>query len=260
MRSKRSGAVRIGMLQRRLAAESDRATRAWWERYLKGSVAFRGVPMAKVRASMHAWYEEDGVAALSARDQKEAAIALLREPFAEDKLAGILALQERLLPALDAADIRAIGAVFGEGHITDWSTCDWLCVKVLGRLVAQGPDHQGIARALAAWCHEQPLWQRRASVVAFVKLAKRGDENFPGFSELLLGTSAIVVQSAERFAQTGVGWALRELSIADLEAVAAFARVHAARLSREAMRYLVQKMPAPRARELLALQPRSARS
>src|SRR3712207_8372132 len=63
----------------------------------------------------------------------------------EDKLAGVLFLQEILLPAgaLDwRSDLPRIARLFDEGYIRDWSTCDWFCVKVLGPLVEQQGDRK----------------------------------------------------------------------------------------------------------------------
>lgn len=47
----------------------------------------------------------------------------------------------------------------------------------------------------------------------------------------------------ERFAQTGVGWLLRELADADRARVLAFTDAHLAEMSREAVRYVVEHMP-----------------
>jgi 3-methyladenine DNA glycosylase AlkD len=87
------------------------------------------------------------------------------------------------------------------------------------------------------------LWQRRAANVAFVNLAKRGEANFEGFTTLMLDTCAVTLRSEERFAQTGVGWLLRELAAADRDRVLAFTEAHLGEMSREAVRYVVERMP-----------------
>ncbi len=63
---------------------------------------------------------------------------------------------------------------------------------------------------------------KRSSVVSFVSIAKHGNQNFANFSTNLLATCETVVQSPERFAQTGTGWVLRELGVAEQEAVINF--------------------------------------
>ena len=82
--------------------------------------------------------------------------------------------------------------------------------------------------------------------VAFVNVAKHGTQP-PGSPELweLMWTAARNnVHSPERFMQTSVGWLVRELGRADQDAALAFLAEHRALLSREAARYIVEKLPA----------------
>ncbi len=227
----------IAALQERLDAAAEPATRDWWERYLKGAIPFRGVKMGAIRRALHAWIAAEGVGtALYLAEQKTLALELLRQVHAEEKLAGILYLQEILLPAgaIDwESDLPALAALFQEGYIADWNTCDWLCVKVLGPLVQQ--QGELAARGIAAWRDAPNLWHRRAAGVAFVNLAPAGDANFVGFTDMLLEVCAATVRHPERFSQTGTGWVLRELSIAEPARVAAFIREHRPLLSHEAM-------------------------
>ena len=51
--------------------------------------------------------------------------------------------------------------LFEQGHIADWNTCDWFCVRVLGPLAEQ--QGEACARAIAAWKDAPTLWQRRAA-------------------------------------------------------------------------------------------------
>jgi 3-methyladenine DNA glycosylase AlkD len=169
----------------------------------------------------------------------------MQERYAEDKLAGILYLGEVLLPegALDwPEDVPRFAAVFQDGHIYDWNTCDWFCVKVLGPLVRR--EGELCARAIAGWRTAENLWQRRASGVAFVNLAKDGDENFPGFTNMLLEICAATAEHPERFAQTGTGWVLRELSLAEPEQVTGFVETHIRLFSSEALQKAVAKLDA----------------
>jgi 3-methyladenine DNA glycosylase AlkD len=234
-------------LVQRLGARLDDAatakSRAFWERYLKGAVPFRGVPMAALRKAVHAWWGTDGPSSLGTAAQKALALSLFEGRFCEDKLAGTLVLQEILLEELGLGDVDDLGALFGRGLISDWNTCDWFCVKVLGNLVARDLPTRSLADAITAWREAPSVWQRRAANVAFVNLAERGDDNFPGFTRLMLETCAVTVRCPERFAQTGVGWLLRELAAADREAVLAFTSDNLGAMSREGVRYVVERMP-----------------
>src|SRR5215204_7343410 len=123
----------IDRLQSRLNASATAATREWWTKYLRGAASFRGVKMGDVRTAVHAWFEEERLGEhLSARQRKDLALLLLEEEYTEDKLTGVLFLQEILLPegALDwRSDLPRFARLFDDGYISDWSICDWLCVK-----------------------------------------------------------------------------------------------------------------------------------
>ncbi len=228
----------IERLQSRLDARAKAATREWWTRYLRGAASFRGVKMGDVRAAVHLWYENEQLGEhLSVGSQKDLALMLLEEDYSEDKVAGILLLQEILLPAgaLDCrSDLLRFARLFDEGYIRDWSTCDWFCVKVLGPLVDQ--QGEACARAISEWREAQGVWQQRASVVAFANLASEGDRNFPGFTEMVLDNCSHLLGSQERFVQTGVGWVLRELSRSEEGRVIGFVEANLHRFSREALK------------------------
>jgi 3-methyladenine DNA glycosylase AlkD len=232
----------IERLQLRLKAHATVATREWWTKYLRGAASFRGVKMGDVRKAVHAWFEEERLGEhLSVGQQKVLALMLLEENYSEDKLAGVLFLQEILLPA-DALDwyseLPRFACLFDEGYISDWSTCDWICVKALGPLAEQ--QDEACARAISEWREAESVWQRRASVVAFANLAREGDRNFPGFTEMVLDNCADLLGSRERFAQTGVGWVLRELCLSDEGRVVAFVEANLGRFSREALKNAIK--------------------
>jgi 3-methyladenine DNA glycosylase AlkD len=232
-------------LQQQLDQQANPKTKAWWEGYLKHVIPFRGVKMADIRAVLHQWIREEGIDRLPVPQQRELALALIRLEYTEDKLAGILFLQEILLPsgAIYWPDyLPRFADMFQQGYIYDWNTCDWFCVRVLGPLVEQ----QGAecAHAIAAWRTAEPLWQRRAAAVGFVNLAKRGEANFAGFTDMLLATCAPLVASSERFAQTGAGWVLRALSLAEPARVIAFVEERVRQFTLEGLSYATEKLPA----------------
>lgn len=232
----------VQTIQRELQARADPATRDWWETYLKGTINFRGVKMAGIRRVVKEWHSADGVGWKSTR-QRELAIALIEQERAEDKLAGILLIQEILLPARAIpwrTELPRWARLFDRGFIYDWSTCDWFCVRVLGPLAAA--EGEQCARAIADWQRARNLWRRRAAGVAFVTSAPAGDANFPGFTKMLLDVCQSTVRYPDRFAQTGTGWVLRELSKAEPEQVAGFVDRNLELMSREAVRMSVARL------------------
>ena len=243
----------VGGLQARLDARATAATREWWTKYLRGTASFRGVKMGDVRTAVHAWFEEERLEErLPVGQQKHLALTLLEEYYTEDKLAGIIFLQEILLPAgaLDwPSDLPRFARLFNLGYIRDWNVCDWFCVKVLGPLAEE--QGEACARAISEWREADSVWQRRTSVVAFVNLAREGDRNFPGFTAMVLDDCSHLLGSQERFAQTGVGWVLRELSRSDEDRVIGFVEAKLERFSREALKNAARYLPPEVAARLL---------
>jgi 3-methyladenine DNA glycosylase AlkD len=229
-------------LARRLDERADERTRSWWDRYLKGAIEFRGVPMQGVREVVHAVWSDRRLDDRPREEQFEIALALFAQRYAEDKLAAILVLGERLIDDLAAADVPFLAEPFARGHIADWSTCDWYCVKVLARLLERAADAGAAADAIAAWKSAPGLWQRRAAAVSFVTLARHGNARLPNLLTLVLDVCSANVRDPERFSQTSVGWVLRELSRADPDAVTAFVDEHADEMSAEARRMATAKI------------------
>lgn len=245
----------LAKLQVLLQQKANPRTKDWWERYLKHVIPFRGVTMAGVRASLHAWIRDEAIGTtLSKAKQKDLALGLFREEHAEDKLGGILFLQEVLLPngAISfRTDLPKFARLFSEGYIYEWNICDWFSVKVLGPLVER--EGKPCALALFRWRTAENIWQRRASVVAFVNLAKKGDKNFTGFTGIVLDNCAELLKDRKHFAQTGAGWVLRELSRAQPARVSAFIRSNLEIISKEGLRYAVAKLPAKARAEIMKL-------
>lgn len=243
----------VTTIQDRLQARATPKTRQWWESYLKGAIGFRGTKMADIRAVVHQWHDETG-AAWTPKQMRDLAIELIQQDLTEDKLAGIVLIQETLIPAGAIpwkTELKRWARLFDRGFIYDWNTCDWFCVRVLGPLAAA--EGEPCSRQVAGWGRARNLWRRRAAGVGLVNLAPQGDDNFAGFTSMLLEVCENTVRYADRFAQTGTGWTLRELSQAEPARVAAFIENHLDVMSREAVRMSVAKLSdADRKRLLIA--------
>ena len=237
-----SVAAEIGQ---RLAAAADANKREWWERYLKGAIAFRGTPMAVIRKAVHDVWLERGLARLPLEQQLDIAMAQFAQGPAEDKLAGTLILGELVAEELQLEHVDRLAEPFEAGHIFDWSTCDWYCVKALGPFVGSG-DRRRRAEAIAAWKATPSLWQRRAAAVTFVNHAPHARSFFDGFTDLLLDVCASNLQDAARFSQTSVGWLLRELSKAEPTRVREFLDRYHPLMSREALKSASSKLDSAR--------------
>jgi 3-methyladenine DNA glycosylase AlkD len=109
-------------------------------------------------------------------------------------------------------------------------------VKVLARMLERADDAQQLADQVIEWTASDELWVRRAGLVAFVNLAPRGDAGLEGLTRRLLVGARRNAGDPRRFAQTSVGWVLRELSKSEPGAVRAFLADFGDSLSAEARR------------------------
>lgn len=238
-------------LQHRLQAEADAEVKVGQDGYFKGVIFHRGVKTPAVEAVCKAFLKE--VAAEPA-GLRQLGLALLRQPLQEDKLAGMLCWRQCLLEAGLAEqwreELRALQQIYTDGHVFAWSTCDWICGRLLApmiKLLLKSEPAQGEACAshVLAWCRHDNLWLRRSSVVAFVTMAKLPDDKvFPGFRASLLDALAATVRGEERFAQTGTGWVLRELGKGDSPCMLQFVGANLEHFSREGLRYALEHQPA----------------
>lgn len=208
-----------------LDGEADAGTREHWERYLKGAATFRGTPMAGVRRSVRTIWVEHALAGRTIDDLLEISDAWFTGPHSEDQLAAVLLIAEHLAPRLEDDHDRVLARPLERGDIADWNVCDWYATKALHAYLVSG-DLSARAPRIAAWARTDQLWQRRAGVVAFVKLAASPDAHDDGFVDLVLEACAANLVSDDRFAHTGPGWVLRELSKAAPERVADFVEQH----------------------------------
>jgi len=223
----------IEALQQQLQQKAEPKTKDWWEAYMKHVIPFRGVKMPVIRTELHRWYTDTGIESrLNREAQKELALTLFQQKYAEDKLAGILFLQEILLPAeaiVWPEDVPRFAALFTDQWIYDWNICDWFCVKVLGPLTeCEGTD---CAAAIAQWHTAENLWQARAAVVAFVNLASERQ-----YYAMIQASCQTLIKQDERFAKTAVGWILRDISKYDEPWVKDFLNNHLHDFSKESVK------------------------
>lgn len=235
-------AAAIGIVaeaRRALDALADPAVREGGERYFKGVIPFIGVKAPTVRTvarDLVAAHLRDDIAVLV-----QASLTLLRQPHMEEKQVAILML-ERLRRRWPPTLLDDIDGIFDEAT-NDWATCD----AIAGRLIHPMLPHDArIAKRMVRWSKSAHPWRQRAAAVAFVKSARRGTHN-----ETILAICHRLAQRDDRFVQLGMGWVLRELSLADRDAVISFLKDHAPTIRREALRYAIEKMPQVAREELL---------
>lgn len=224
-----------------LNARVESKSYTYWTKLLKGVAVFRGVPMEGVRAAVgQAWSSHD-LAAWPIDDLLALAHRWFAVSTSEDQLAAVLLLAERVPDRLRLEHVDALALPLAAGYVRDWNVTDWYATKALHAFLVNGDDLEARARALAAWTTAPSLWQRRAGLVAFVKLVPNAQERFDGFVPLVLDACANNLAHDGRFAHTGPGWVLRELSRAAPAAVADFVAAHG-EMSTEARRMATARL------------------
>ena len=254
-------------LTKRLKNSGQTSKKQWWERYLKQTISFYGTPMGDIRTNLHQWWkdeqhQEDKTSSTDGNKNVKrdylipTAWELFKQPIAEQKLCAILILQELAIDDLDATrDLPIIAKLFDDGYIYDWNTTDWLCVRVLGPWIQRDTvendhddndgddlsnDHsnKNAATQISSWVDDAPatLWRQRASLVSFVNV-----ENVQCI-DLQFEVAAKLALNSERFAQTAIGWVIRERSKLHSNRVVAFIKQQRSNLSSEAINMASAKL------------------
>ena len=225
----------IPSLQQLLQAAAKPDTKAWFERYLRYAITYRGVKTPQVKRLVAEWYRQSGVDQLPVPDQLALAAELIRQPMAEDKLAGTILVQQYLLRQLDASDILALSEdLFDAKAFYDWSTTDWYCMRVLKPIVTQ----EGAAERIARWKTSPDRWQRRSAIVPFRAVVRD-----PAYDPLVAGVIKTLVTDEERFVQTGIGWVIADLSRVRPMVAQQLVEQHLHHLSAEVIRRHTRHLP-----------------
>ena len=227
----------IADLQLRLDSAANPDTKAWFEKYLKHAIAYRGVKTPAVTRIVADWRRDHALGRLPDGEQLALAASLIRQDHAEDKFAGTLYLQKHLLRRVDPeAILHAAEDLFAARAFFDWSTCDWFSVRVLGPLLVL--HGETVAERIAGWRAAADLWQRRSSIVPFRSVVR--DE---AYHSLIEATIASLARERMRFIQTGIGWVISDLSKAHPDTAAALVERHFDDLSAEVVRRHTKHLP-----------------
>jgi 3-methyladenine DNA glycosylase AlkD len=214
-----------------LSDAADPKVKASYEWYLKQAVRFIGVRSPGVRRI----YREllPTLTTHTSENLFAEAQALLISPFAEEKQIAILLLA-RAARTPPSNFVRRLEPVFDDA-VHEWATCDGVCGSVLRTLLRDA----AMRKRIVSWSRSSNQWRQRAAAVAFVNEARHGQ-----YDDTIIGICERIVTNPERFVQLGMGWVLRELSLSDRARVLGFLRDHYASISREGLRYAIEKLPA----------------
>ena len=121
-----------------------------------------------------------------------------------------------------------------------WDTVDELAQRIVGPMVAAHPE---LRTTMSRWIDADDLWLARTAILHQNRCKARTDP------DLLFGYCLRRAADREFFIRKAIGWALREYSKTDAEAVVRFVRDHHDELSglsrTEALKWLHRRDRAP---------------
>lgn len=225
----------------RLEEEANPVRAAGARRYFKEAVEFYGLtaPMLRaIAADFHArtkatWTIEDALALCE---------ILLPRKKHEAKASAILLLlkfKKEFTPAVAAR----IKGWLARNDCDSWACVDVLCPAALSWLIEKHPDLIG---EITAWTAHPNRWVRRASIVAFVPLARHGR-----FLDAAYDVAGRMFPVRDDLLEKANGWMLREAGKKDQARLEAFLLRHGPAIPRTTVRYAIERFPEAERKTLL---------
>jgi len=228
----------IDILKRR--ADPEKAVQV--QRYFKETVACYGLVSEDVR-DIAASLFRDCRSAWSLAQAVELCEILLPNRYLEAKSVAILILL-RFEKEFDPPLFSQIKRWLTRDYLDNWASVDVLCPDALGGLIEA---HSGLRSKIRAWTASPNRWVRRASAVAFVKLARRGI-----FLADAYAVARRLFSADDDLIEKANGWLLREAGKTDAGRLEAFLLRHGPKIPRTTVRYAIERFPEAKRLTLLA--------
>ena len=227
----------LGRLRQAFEPQRDEARATGMANYMRNQFPFLGIQTVPRRRSAKAALA--GLPKPTEAEIVEASTALYELSEREYQYSAV---------ELVAANVRACSSAFIdhlEWLVTTkswWDTVDALAASVAGPLVKENP---ALTSTMDAWIESENVWLARTAILHQLRY-----KSFTDASRLFRYCEARA-GDREFFIRKAIGWALREYSKTDPEAVRAFIRTHDAELSglskREGMLWIAGRKKAKRA-------------
>jgi 3-methyladenine DNA glycosylase AlkD len=211
-------------------AHADPVAAEPMKRYMRDQFEYLGLKSPQVGALLKEYIDKCGLPPLVELDTILRELWTLPEREFQYIATSLLGRFEKQLPAefIDTLEYLIIKKSW-------WDTVDTLSTGVVGVHFQRFPDVRGAA--LLKWRNSDNLWLRRATIL--FQLGYKEETDFPLLCEIIRGN----LGSKEFFINKAIGWALRQYTRVDPEAVRAF--VAATPLSplsaREALKWLEKR-------------------
>ncbi len=225
----------------RLRARSDPVRAAGAQRYFKDTIVCFGLTAPQMRElAGDAYAMIKGSWAVG--EAVEFCGLMLANPVFEVKAIGILVL-ERFRKDYPKSLFRTIREWLLADYCDNWASVDSLCPTSVGALLERYPD---LVPSIRTWTRSPNRWVRRASLVSFIKLAKK-----PGFLDAIYEISRSLFPDADDLVQKANGWLLRETGKADPARLEQFLRTNGPAVPRTTLRYAIERFDDQKRRSIL---------
>ncbi len=225
----------------RLKAMGDPVRAAGACRYFKGTIESYGVATPGVRALAMELY-----GLIKASWTVDDAIAFgdlaFRAPELETKAIGALLLV-RFKKSLPRSLFAKAKGWLAANRLDNWASVDVFCPEIMGALLVRYP---GLVAEIRRWPSHPNRWVKRASVVSFLKLAKK-----PEFRAALYANARALLPEKDDLVQKANGWLLREAGKGDAAELKAFLLEYGPRIPRTTLRYAIERFPEAERRKIL---------
>src|SRR5512137_2143037 len=186
------------------------------ERYFRETIKTYGVRAADIYALTADFYAQ-----IKGHWTVDDAIALCDILFADPELdaksVGALMLR-RFKKATTPALFPKVKAWLAADLLASWASVDVLCPDVMGAFLERYPAY---VERIKAWAFHPNRWVKRASLVSFIKLARK-----PEFLPAIYAISASVFTADDDLVEKANGWLLREAGKADARRLEKFLLKH----------------------------------
>ena len=224
-----------------LRAKADPVRARGAERYFKHTVRCYGVAAPEVHAlvsELHGfvkadWTVDDAIALCD---------LLFADPELEAKSVGALILV-RFEKSYTPAFFVKVKSWLAADKLANWASVDVLCPPAMGAFLERYPAY---VEKIKAWACHPNRWVKRASLVSFIKLARK-----PGYLPAIYEIAASVFPVDDDLVQKANGWLLREAGKADAARLERFLLTHGPAIPRTTLRYAIERFPPARRKALL---------
>ena len=225
------------------------------QNYLKNKVKSFGIKMPFVHETFTKNIKKDiRYQSLEISDKFNLCLKLLSNEYLEMKIISSDILKDIHSKIKRSQVEQLIKLIEDNNIINEWASCDTLSGKFFRFYGLISKENTIYIVNLGK---SKNLWVRRISLVSFVNRIKFQDEkpNFKGFIDLMYENIDRNVNYQERFNQLAVGWLTRYLAQIDYKRYEKWIFLNYKKLSREAIRYTIEKLNNQQKKRILTYNP-----